>query len=666
MIKHYNFKKYFDCLLKIIPINIAALLGMFIYRIVFFFYFADFSTLSGLYGYIFKAFFLGLRFDLSVLAYINSFVILIFTLMFFVKSLRAFRFSAFIIKIYYWIAFTFLVLLNFIDFGFYLYFGDHINILFFDFFTDDTYALIKTIIKDRRFPVAAILFIGLSFIIYKLSAFTSKQIAKRQCIINTDFVHNYFKIFIVLTVMIFTFLFARGTVSMFPLGTFYTQISPNPFINKLAITSVHSLTDAIYAKFEQSNDKIDLAEKLDIDKENIDLSIFKKTSIKNDIAEEIKPNIVFIILESFGELPILYNSPKFNVLGDLKKHFDEDIVFYDCLAAGQITIHCIESTVLNMPQRPFSMQVTQSPKAFNKYSSSMVIPFKDAGYLTKAVYGGSLTWRGIENFYKNQGFDEIYGEGSIKNEYRHEWGINDAQFFDIILRELKKDEQNPKLIYALSTATHPPYEIPPYYEPLPIEIPQEMQEMMPNEKKYGKKIFETYQFANMQAANFLDEIKNSEFAENTIVIITGDHSLREISVSKPEELFKKYSVPLYIYIPEKLKRSLNTNFSASHMDIMPTIYDLALSKAPYIAAGTSLLDTDKRHIAFNSEGFILSDNIAVLYNIQNNVALYFNFDSKTKMLSITEETEDHQSILNYYKQILAAADTYLNNGKLQD
>jgi phosphoglycerol transferase MdoB-like AlkP superfamily enzyme len=280
--------------------------------------------------------------------------------------------------------------------------------------------------------------------------------------------------------------------------------------------------------------------------------------------------------------------------------------------------------------------------------------------MTKLVYGGSLAWRGIEGFLKAQGFDELYGEGSIKNKYRHEWGINDAQFFEIVLRELKNNYGVPKFIYAMSTATHPPYKTPPYYKPLKLEIPKEILQMMPNERKYGKKIFETYQFANREAAKFLREIKNSELAENTIVVITGDHNLREFNVSTPENLFKRYAVPMYIYVPKNLKKEINTNLAASHIDIMPTLYDLSLSKQKYTAAGTSLLDNTKKHIAFNSEGLILSDNKAISYNIETESILYFNFDAKTKTLYKTHETQEHKIMFEYYKTILSVSDMYLN------
>jgi phosphoglycerol transferase MdoB-like AlkP superfamily enzyme len=656
--KQFNFENYIDCVFKIIPINIAALVAMSIYRVFFFFFFKNVSTV-GHFRDIFKAFVLGLRFDLSTLAYINFFVIFIFIAFLFIRNLIVFKKAVSLIKFWYCLSFMLVVLVSAIDFGFYVCFGEHINILLFDFFDDDALALIKTIIVDPYFYIVLLVLILVCIIIYKIVSITTKELLNLHSIINFSSGNIFTKICVVLFIPLLTFLAARGTISMFPLGKFHAQISSNSFINNTALTAMHSLSDAIQAKIEQSNDKINIAEKVGLSEKNIDLSIFNKTSIKNTTAEEIKPNVVFIVMESFGEFPILYNSENFNVLGELEKHFNEDMVFYNFLPAGVITIHCLESTILNMPQRPFSLQVTQSPKAYKQFQSSLVLPYKKSGYVTKAVYGGSLAWRGLEDFLKAQGFDEIYGEGSIKNEYRHEWGINDAQFFEIVLRELKNNDK-PKFIYAMSTATHPPYEIPPYYSPLKLEIPKEVEHMMPGEK-HLERIFKTYQFANTQASKFLDYIKNSELRENTIVVITGDHNLREFKASIHEELFEKYAVPMYLYIPEKLKKEFNANITACHMDIAPTLYDLSLSEVKYKAAGVSMLDKDKKHVAFNSNGFILCSDRAVSYNIETGEIIYFDFDINSKELFRTNETIEHKEILEYYKQIMATSDVYIKS-----
>ncbi|MDR1474103.1 MAG: sulfatase-like hydrolase/transferase [Endomicrobium sp.] len=659
MSKSYNFENYTNCLLKIIPLNIAAIVAMTLYRIFFFFYFKDISLFVH-FTEIVRAFILGFRLDLSALAYLNSIVILIFTALLLVKNLRVFKSAISFIKFWYCIAFIAIALATAVDFGFYICFGEHINILLFDFFDDDTFTLIKTIISDWRFYILLPVLILICTVICKIVSITAKKLLNMHRLINSSYFNIFVKAFIVILIPLITFMFARGTISMFPLGKFHAQISTNSFINNIALTATHSLSDAIQAKIEQSSDEINIAKKIGVDKSKVDISIFNKKSIKNAEAKEIKPNVIFIILESFGELPVLYNSEDFNVLGELKKHFDEDTVLYNFLSSGVITIHCLESTILNMPQRPFSLQVTQSPKAYTKFSSSLALPYKRSDYITKAVYGGSLAWRGIGDFLKTQGFDEIYGEGSIKNEYRHEWGINDAQFFEIVLRELKNNN-TPKFIYAMSTATHPPYEVPPYYKPLNLKIPKDIEHMMHGEKeKYLRKLFETYQFANREAAKFLDTIKNSELRNNTIVVITGDHNLREIRTLVKEELFKKYAVPMYMYIPDKLKKKIDSNTTACHMDIGPTLYDLSLSEVEYTAAGTSILDKDTKHIAFNSNGFILSTDKAVSYNIENGELIYFNFDSKSKMLSIVEATEEHKFMVKYYKNTISTSDMYIN------
>ncbi|MDR1418345.1 MAG: LTA synthase family protein [Endomicrobium sp.] len=660
IIKTFNFEKYVDCILKIIPLNIAIFLMMMFYRVFFFFYFKNGLALDGLYGSLFKSFLLGMRLDLCILAYINLFVIFVFSVFLIIKNLLLFRIFVFFLKIYYFLVFFVVFVLDIIDFGFYATFGEHSNILIFDFFSDDTFSLIKTIVHDHRFIVAVIFLFIITFIIYKLVAFTTSKLTSKHSVVDTSIFNIVTKILFVSFVPFVTFSLARGTFSMFPLGKFHTQISGNQFINDVALTSMHSFSDALDAKLSQINNHVDFVKKFDIRKEEIDINIFNKISLVNVEAEEIKPNVVFIILEGFGELPILYNSQDFNVLGELSKHFQEDFVFYNFLPAGKITIHALESTVLNMPQRPFSLQVTQTSKAFKQFSSSIVLPYKKANYFTKAIYGGSLAWRDIGNFLKAQGFDEIYGEGSIKNEYRHQWGINDAQFFELVLRELKNTNGRSVFIYAMSTATHPPYETPPYYKPLEINIPKDILHMMPEEKKYGNKIFESYQFTNREAAKFLNKIKNSELAQNTIVVITGDHNLREFKATTVEKLFKKYAVPLYLYMPKKLKKDMDLTISGCHMDIAPTLYDLSLSKAQYASAGESLVENNLNHIAFNNDGFILSKDKAVLYNLDKASITYFKFDSKTKMLQVTQETQRHKEMLEYYKKIVATSNEYLN------
>ena len=687
MEEKFNFNVILNSFVLIIPINIVILIFLTIYRLFFFVYFADFSAMLSLKLYVLKAFWMGFRFDLSILAYINAPITLLFVLCLLLKSDSFFKSIISFIKYYYSIIFSLLFLAIFIDLGFYSYFKDHYNLMIFGFFEDDTFALIKTILCDYSFYGLVIAFIILTLFIFNLSKWTYKELKYNERFFNTLYWKPFKKFAVIFLILALNFIFARGSFSMFPLGLFYSQISPNQFINKLCVNPIHPLADTIYLKIKNANNSIDLKEvfKYKNQEEVInDLTvlskynnatdikdIFYKTTKENNALQTIKPNVILIVMEGFGEMPVINNSEKFDVLGELKQHFSKDIVFNNFLAAGFITIHAIESMTLGIPQRPYVNQITQTQDAFCQFASSMVLPYKNAGYRSTAIYGGSMTWRDLEGFFKVQGFDETIGEGNVHVEAddRHSWGINDDKLYELLEKQLfDEDIKEPQFIYAITTQTHPPYKVPGDYQSLPLEIPLSIQKMMSSKDLKNKNLFKVYQYANNQLAKFITDIKKSKFADNTIIAVTGDHNLRELSNYVPEESFVRYAVPFYLYIPQQIKESLNiqkvnTDICGSHIDIMPTLYNLSLSSKEYVSAGNNLLDCDD-NIAFNTDGVVLRNDIAIKYNFVDDSIQSFSFDNKNKMLSVTEETQEHISLKKYYKAIMTISDIFVKNNTL--
>ena len=684
MEQKFNFNVILNSFIYVIPINVVMLVLLTIYRFVFFLYFADFSTLSGLSFYILKAFWMGFRFDLSIVAYINAPITLLFLICLILKSSFAFKIIIYFIKYYYLIIFSLLFFVLFIDFGFFSYFKDHYNILIFGIFEDDTLALLKTILYDYRFYVLILIYIILVAVIYNLSLWTYKELKFNEKIFNTLYWKNNKKFIVIIIILVLNFICARGSFSMFPLGLFYSQISPNQFINKLCINPIHPLADTIYLKIKNSRNTTSLKDIFKYKDEKTilkDLSVlskYKNATTNNDILnkitkenkklEKIKPNVILIVMEGLGEIPIISNNKNFNVMGELKEHFDEDIVFYNFLPAGFITIHAIESISLSIPQRPYVNQITQTQDAFKQFSTSIILPYKNAGYHTLALYGGSMTWRDLEGFFKAQGFDDIVGEGNVVVEAkdRHSWGINDDKFFELIEKQLSDKTINaPKFIYAISTQNHPPYKVSKDYKALSLKIPSNIQNMMSTKDLENKNLFKTFQFSNRELAKFISSIKKSQFAQNTIIAVTGDHNLRELSNYNVEDLFLRYAVPFYIYIPDQIKKNINLQkidkqVCGSHMDIMATLYNLSLSSVTYRSLGNNLFDT-KDNIAFNIDGLVVQDDIAIKYNFVNGSFESFLFDNKTKKLSLTKQTEKHKQLFDYYRAIMTLTDIFVKS-----
>jgi len=678
-----DFNVIINSFIILLPVNIFIMFMITLYRFVFFLYFADFTEISHFKLYVLKAFWMGFRFDLSVLAYINFPVTLILIACLFLKSNRCFKWSVYFFRYYYNLIFSLLFFVIFFDFGFFSYFKDHYNFLIFGFFEDDTFALVKTILADYRVYIALVLFGLICTAIFKFTFWTCQSLRMKERIVNAVYWKKPARITAVIFMIAANFMAARGSLSMFPLGLFYSQISPNYFINKLCVNPVHSLADTVYFKIKNSKNQMNLKEflgykddaallnDLKILPSNESLSAFeqlyvKKTRSDNKFLEKTKPNVILIVMEGFGEMPVLNNSPRFDVMGELKSHFEQDTVFYNFLPAGFITIHGIESIILNIPQRPLSNQITQTPDAFKCFSSSAALPYKKAGYDTIALYGGSMTWRDLESFFKVQGFEDVIGEGNIdaKPQDRHEWGINDDKFFELIRRYLsEKTDGRPKFIFAMSTGTHPPYKKPAQYVPLSLQIPDNIKKMMSSKDLNDRGIFELYQFANRELAKFISYVKNSEFADNTIIAVTGDHNLRELSNYSKEDMFLRYAVPFYLYIPQQFKpKNINTAVNGSHMDIMPTLYNLSLYDADYQALGEDLFNAGA-NICFNIDGLAVEGTDAVKYNISDGKIESFSFDTVTKKLTPVPETAKHKALGRYYKALMSFSDVFIKSQK---
>ncbi|WP_413854069.1 LTA synthase family protein [Candidatus Ruminimicrobium bovinum] len=681
MKEKFNFDVILNSFLILIPINTAVLFMLTVYRFFFFLYFANFKDLSGMFFYIIKAFWLGFRFDLSIVAYINTVVTLLLVICLFIQKFSFFKAVIKFIKYYYTIIFSLLFLAIFVDIGFFSYFKDHYNMMIFGLIEDDTVALIKTVLADYRVYFLFILFFAVVYAIYFAANRTYKQLYFHNKIINCFCWKTYSKIFVILFIIVLNFGLARGSLSMFPLGLFYSQISPNYFINKLSVNPVHPLADAVYYKIQSSKNNNNLMEFFDLKNEETVFqnlknfnqyknatnfeTAFNHITTKNINLEQKPLNVILIVMEGFGELPVFKNSKNFNVLGELKTHFDRDILFENFLAAGFITIHALETISLNIPQRPLVNQITQTQNALKCFSSSSVLPYKKAGYKTSFIYGGSLTWRDLENFYKVCGFDQTIGEGNVavSEEDRHSWGINDDKFFELIKEQLfKNNDGKPQFIMGMSTQTHPPYKIPSKYTPIPLEIPQQIKEMMSSKDLADKAIFEVYQFANRELAKFISDIKNSEFADNTVIAVTGDHNLRELANYSSRDMFLRYAVPFYLYIPKNLRKQVDTSKVGSHLDIMPTLYNLTLSSAQYTAFGNDLFSTDD-NIITNIEGLVVNDKYAIKYNFTDKSIRAFNFDKETKKLIPVDVTEEHKKLEKYYKTIMAATDIFVRSQK---
>lgn len=576
-----------------------------------------------------SSFVLGFRLDLTVVGFIFVFTYLL-SLLFYLFKIKNYN----IFKYIYFLFFIVILVLLGSDFGFYTYFKEHINILFFGLFDDDTKALMVTFWQN--YPVVLILFCF--FLTLFAGYIVIDRIFKYQFKIKENFlVKKIYILFLILFVGIFVI--TRGSFGMYPLGKMLPNISDNTFINQTAQNSIRSFVRAYKIRkryFSKSYDlikecgfqgKIKEAFRIHLGNKKLKDNLIKNITYKTKKDIEDGLNVVVVMVESFGKPILKYNSEKFDLLRSMKKHFKEDILFKNFISAGDGTISSLESLLLNITYRPGSFPFSQSIYKETSFTYSPAFLYKSKGYQTSFIYGGDLTWRDIGSFVKHQGYDHVYGKMDIyknisidKNkEYFHPWGIYDEFLFKFIEKKLVHSKK-PQFIVVMTTNNHPPYNIPKQYKSKKIYFSKEILSHLHGDLSLIKQRFYSYQYAVDQVGKFLDFIKDSPLKNNTIVAITADNNTIDGIMSYDDNiLLNSKNIPLLLYIPKKIKEHLNidTTVYGSHKDIFPTLYNLSLSNIKYISIGSNLFDHSQKHIGFNGSMIVASKNgIIKLNNLQ--------------------------------------------------
>ena len=431
-----------------------------------------------------------------------------------------------------------------------------------------------------------------------------------------------FLIVLYLTVFI---LLGRGTVTTFPLSHRHMIISAETDVNNLIPNGVI----ATYYGYQEFKKSRSLAAADDSEGRALFQSFFGyeptsedlfaqffTSSNKSDFLQQNPPHVVLHIVESMGQALLLNRfNGGFDTAGALRQHLDEDLYFSSFLPSSDGTQRSLMNIMLNTEYSDISRSTHQQVPL----ETSAPRVFKRAGYRTLFVYAGFEGENNNANYLRQQGFDEFIGAHKLKALYpemgNSVWGGEDRYVYDYIRDILAKYDQQdkPLFIVSLSITNHPPYVLPKTANQPVEKINPTLLARLQNLPPVS---VETFKYTNEHLGTLLSRVKQSDLKNNTIMAVTGDHATRGMSFAATEQLHQ-ISVPFYLYVPTQYMpdNKVDTGQIASHKDIMPTLYNLALSDAKYPNLGRHLLapeDPESPHnFAYHSHYFVM-DNL--IYN----------------------------------------------------
>lgn len=646
-------------------------------RLGFAFYFGESSQLMQNSTDFKKAMILGLRYDLIPLAYIHLLPFILLTIGCFIPGKTIIKVLRSLIISILLFGYILLGWVYICDYGFYSYFQEHINVLFFGLFEDDTEAVLISIFKNYNVFFWTTLLAIVHYAIFKLIHFSFSPF-------DFDLKNkvNNFKISLIFlsgfSVLVFM---SRGNFSRLPLSVEDAYISDNEFINEISLNGVLTLNRAIKIRkvfgkdnfnYLASNGFKDWREAYEayFEKrpmfEDIHQSLEAKTK-KNDFLKSNPPHVVLIVMESMGSYWNEYDSSNFQILGELKEHFNKGILFNNFLPSENGTIGSIVSVVTSQVVRPGSRFLSESEYMKIPLEISGNRAFKESGYETNFVYGGKLGWRNLGKFLAVQGYDKLWGADEIKeampelklfseSDLGNEWGIFDEYLYSFIEEQLRTAIK-PQLFVILTTTNHPPFEYPSSYQPRTLKLTAEFLSKITVDEELARKRFLGLQYANQKVGEFFTRVNRSFLRENTILALTGDHSFWIAKGVGLDQEFKRYAVPFFLSIPQDYMPSkVDTSNFGSHEDIFPTLINLALSEQKYIKLGEDMFNEESS--AINSSGLMANKEGAFHHN-----KFWIWKDINKLLLEKAESDKPIKKLKNKGKGLISLTDSYLKNEK---
>ncbi|MBT8141757.1 MAG: sulfatase-like hydrolase/transferase, partial [Gammaproteobacteria bacterium] len=213
---------------------------------------------------------------------------------------------------------------------------------------------------------------------------------------------------------------------------------------------------------------------------------------------------------------------------------------------------------------------------------------RSSGYKLKYFGGAKLNFAGKGKLFTSHSFDEVYGLTELKpklkdQNYQSYWGVHDDSLLEIVYNDfLNSSKTNEKFgIFLLTLDTHHPRG----------HINKSCEQI---KYKNGKNaILNSIACSDLLISNFINKIKQSKYAENTIIVVLSDHlAMNNTAYTQLSEINRNN---LLMIIDPSREEAKTIDKLGSTMDIGPTIMPYIGHKVD-LGLGRDLLDSNVTNI----------------------------------------------------------------------
>jgi phosphoglycerol transferase MdoB-like AlkP superfamily enzyme len=395
----------------------------------------------------------------------------------------------------------------------------------------------------------------------------------------------------------------RGGFGVAPINAGSVYFSPEMFLNHAAVNAVWNVGTTTFTHKPVKNPYVYLNS--DEAAQIVD-SLTTAKGIPPKILTTERPNVIFIILESFSGYLIGPMGGDSLVTPNLNRYIKEGILFSEFYASGNRTDKAIPAILNAYPAQP-AQSIIKEPKKSQSLPGLVKI-FNELGYNSSFWYGGEIDFANFNSFVIGSGFNTIVTMDDFDpKDYNSKWGVHDHVMFKALADSMKSVKE-PFLKVVLTLSSHEPFDVP-------------MEPVFSGEDQLTKYRNSVY-YADKYLGEFLDWARTTSWWKNTLVIMLADHCCR-ISEETPVYSQEIFRIPM-VWAGGALKESGGKiTKPGSQVDIPVTLLNQLGLKGDF-PFGKDLLSAGSNPFAFYTynEGFaFITDTSAVIFDKKLNQAV---------------------------------------------
>ena len=465
-------------------------------------------------------YFVGLRFDLCVLAYLNIPLILAYTL-----PLPFFRNKTFqkVIGIVYVALNSIAVILNLVDVVYFRYIGKRMTTEMFQFLgnRNENFGLLGQFANDFWYIIVAAIVFTLVLVVVAKETHIRQE--GSQTLSKSALTTNYL-----------AFIFIGFLTVIACRGGF--QNKPINLATSLKYTNTDNVPIVINTPFSiVKSGRLQKLEMMDIVENPSYTPIhYDNTADRFARQDTVRQNVVIIILESIGQETIKYYNTKRNytITPFLDSLLGKSLTF-EGYANGRRSIESLPSILAGIPSL-MEADFVSSPY-FSNHIDGIGSHLKEHGYRTAFFHGGNNGTMNFDAFSLQAGFDEYYGRDEYANDadYDRRWGIFDGPFMQYAAHKMSEfDTCFAAVVYTLSS--HHPFTLPKDF-------------VLPDKSNQWTGFEKTVYYTDCALRDFFGTAQKEPWFDNTLFVVTADHANTEHLYPEYSTIIGMYAVPIAFY-----------------------------------------------------------------------------------------------------------------------